>query len=78
MHRSDEHQYLSRIVDFHAQFPVGEQSAQIAGKYCVPRALEFPDFTAEAREMLKRASLQRLFQPGILEATSLVRARGAQ
>jgi hypothetical protein len=49
-------------VDFHAQFPAVSKLLGCREILCA-ESLEFPDFTAGAREMLERASLDDCFRP---------------
>jgi hypothetical protein len=49
-------------VDFHAQFPSVSRLLDYREILCA-ESLEFPDFTAGAREMVERASLDDCFRP---------------
>ncbi len=49
-------------VDFHAQFPAVSKLLDCR-EILRAESLEFPDFTAEAREMLERTSLDGCFRP---------------
>ena len=49
-------------IDFHAQFPAVSKLLDCREILCA-ESLEFPDFTAEAREMVKRAELEDCFRP---------------
>ena len=49
-------------VDFHAQFPSVSKLLDCREILCA-ESLEFPDFTAGAREMVERASLDDCFRP---------------
>lgn len=49
-------------VDFHAQFPAVSKLLDCREILCA-QSLDFPDFTAAAREMVKRATLDDCFSP---------------
>jgi len=49
-------------VDFHAQFPAVSKLLDCREILCA-ESLEFPDFTAEAREMVERIGLHDCFRP---------------
>ncbi len=49
-------------IDFHAQFPAVSKLLDCREILCA-ESLEFPDFTAEAREMVKRVELEDCFRP---------------